>query len=250
MIKLIAVDLDGTLLRTDKTISDYTKAILGVCREKGIRVIYATGRGGTAKKRVPVEIFDGHVAQNGAVAYIGDTLIYKRPVEMEIARNLLVSCDGYGLKTAAESHDMHYSNFDVTREWKSILNYQIVDFTSHAIDAEKLYVIVRNNADIAHIEKHLPEKLYMTVSRDNLAQIMHREATKSNAIAAIAEHWRIEPEEIAAFGDDLNDIDMLSRFGVGIAMEDALDDVKKAADEICGTNDSDGVARWIEKHLL
>jgi predicted mannosyl-3-phosphoglycerate phosphatase (HAD superfamily) len=60
-IKLIVTDLDGTLLRTDKTISDRTKSILSKCRESGIAVIYATGRGGSAEQVAPAELFDGRI---------------------------------------------------------------------------------------------------------------------------------------------------------------------------------------------
>jgi hydroxymethylpyrimidine pyrophosphatase-like HAD family hydrolase len=66
----------------------------------------------------------------------------------------------------------------------------------------------------------------------------------------LAKIWNIEPSEIAAFGDDLNDIDLLRYAGYGVAMENALDEVKAVADYICDTNDNDGVAKWLEDNML
>lgn len=251
MIKLIVMDLDGTLLRTDKSISDLTKVTLRQCQERGVKVAYATGRGGSAKERAPSEMFDGRITMNGAVAYAADELVYNRMVKMDLARGLLVACDQYGLKTSAEMSGIHYSNFDVAAEWENIhSNYQMTDFSRHAIDAEKLYAIVRDQKDISFIEEHLPEGLYLTVSRDMLAQIMHVDATKSKAIAALAKHWDIDMSEVVAFGDDLNDIDMLTSCGVGVAMGNAVKEVLTAADETCGTNDEDGIAKWLTNHVI
>jgi len=97
------------------------------------------------------------------------------------------------------------------------------------------------------IEARLDDDFYLTVARDGLGQIMHKEATKSKAVAALAKQWGITRSEIIAFGDDLNDIDMLSCAGVSVAMENALDEVKTVADHICDTNDNDGVAKWLEE---
>jgi Cof subfamily protein (haloacid dehalogenase superfamily) len=248
-IKMIAVDLDGTLLQSDKTISPFTQTVLRSCREKGIRVVCATGRGGSAATHAPPSLFDGRVLMNGAVAYAAQERVYSRFVTMDTARSLLLACDQYGLKTAAEMSGMHYSNFNVRKVWNNIRNYQRTDFSSHELAAEKLYAIVNNASDVAFIEEHMPDELYLSVSRDNLAMIMHRDATKMKAVAAVAAHWGIGAEEIVAFGDDRNDIDMLSGCGIGVAMGNAVDAVKAAADEECETNDNDGVAKWLAHHI-
>lgn len=96
----------------------------------------------------------------------------------------------------------------------------------------------------------MPQGLYLTVSRDMLAQIMNVDATKSKAIAAIAKYWGIDMAEVVAFGDDLNDIDMLTSCGIGVAMGNAVKEVMIAGDEVCGTNDEDGIARWLIDHVL
>lgn len=250
MIKLIVMDLDGTLLRNDKSISDYTKNVLNNCRKKGIKVVYATGRGGSATERAPSNMFDGRITMNGAVAFAGDELSYYSIVKMDLARDFLIACDCYGLKVAAELSDIHYSNFNVTAEWNNIQNYVITDFSKHTADSEKLYAVIRNNTDIEFIEKIIPQGLYLTVSRDMLAQIMNVDATKSKAIEALAKKWNIDISEIVSFGDDINDIDMLTSCGTGVAMGNAIEEVKAIADETCETNDNNGVAKWLVKHIL
>ena len=249
-IKMIASDLDGTLLRTDKSISDYTKSTLNKCREADIKVVYATGRGGSAEHRAPSKLFDGRIVMNGAIAIADNEVVYSCLIPYKVARPLLIACHQRGLKTTSELSGMHYSNFDVFAEWQTETSFQIIDFAQHDIDAEKLYAVIRNSDDIEFIEKHLPDELYLTVSRDNLAQVMHKDATKSKAIAKLARFWDIAQSEIVAFGDDLNDIDMLSYAGIGVAMGNALDEVKAVADFVAPNNDEDGVAVWLTKNVL
>ena len=249
-IKMIATDLDRTLLREDKTISNRTISALKRCREKGIKVIYATGRGNSSKILAPSEMFDGIVQMNGAVAYIGGTLVYNRLIPVENVRRLLVGADRAGIKIAAEYSGMHYANFNVTARWEFIKHYEIADFTKLDIIVEKIYAVIEKQQDIDLIKKYLSDDLYLNVSYDNLAMVMHCEAKKSMAVAAIAERWNIRQCEIAAFGDDVNDIDLLQYSGTGIAVENALDEVKAAADFVCDSNENDGVAKWLEDNVL
>ena len=249
-IKMIATDLDGTLLRDDKTISEYTKAVLNRCREAGIKVVYATGRGGSASRVVPSDMFDGRITMNGAIGIAGDTEVYNRLVPYEAARPVLLACHERGLKTTSELSGMHYSNFDVNAEWPFITNFEIVDFAHHALDAEKLYAVVQSPDDATFIEKLLPPELYLTVSRDGLAQVMHKDATKSKALAALAQVWGIAPAEIVAFGDDSNDIDMLIYVGVGVAMGNAVDVVKAVCEHSALSNEEDGLAGWVVENVL
>jgi hypothetical protein len=86
----------------------------------------------------------------------------------------------------------------------------------------------------------------MTVAVDKLAMVMRGDATKAKAVAALARHWGIAQSETVAFGDDLNDIDMLSYAGTGVAMGNA----KAVSDFICLRNEDDGAADWIERNLL
>ena len=85
--------------------------------------------------------------------------------------------------------------------------------------------------------------------KDGFGQIMHKEATKGKAVAALAQHYGIKQSETVAFGDDLNDKDLLSWAGVGVAMGNAADEIMAVADEVCLSNEDDGIAVWIEENI-
>ncbi|MDR0963765.1 MAG: HAD family hydrolase, partial [Clostridium sp.] len=90
---------------------------------------------------------------------------------------------------------------------------------------------------------------YYRVTGEELVDILPVSATKWNAIRLLAKEWSIDLSEIAAFGDDYNDIEMLKNCGVGVAVANALDEVKAVANYICDSNDEDGVARWLESNI-
>ncbi|MCL1884260.1 MAG: HAD family hydrolase [Defluviitaleaceae bacterium] len=249
-IKMIALDLDGTLLRSDKTISDYSKSVIQKCRESGMKVIYATVRG-SAENVAPSELFDGCVKKSGAVAYVGSQLIYERIMPIDTVREFLIACDKAGIKTALQTNTdgVHYTNFNVSEVWREITNYKKIDFSEINFDTDKIYTIADTADSLDIMKNNLPKGVYMFISRDDLIFFSHEEAVKSKATAALAEHWGIKPEEIICFGDDLIDIDLFEYCGISVAMGNALIEVKAAADFVCDTNDNDGVAKWLETNL-
>ena len=272
-IKMIATDLDGTLLREDKSISDYTRSALSKCRASGIKLAFATGRG-TAFKVAPAELFDGGITNNGAIAkarslhalaendgpvsssgffQAQEAIVYNKIIPYQTARPILVACHEHGIKIVSQASVVHYSNFAVSDIWPWVTGHQIVDFATHCVDAEKLYTPDITPENIKFIENLLPNELYSVVTRDitgDFLQIMHWQATKGKAVLALARHWNILPTEIAAFGNDLNDIDMLSSVGFGVAVANAQDEVKAAAGHGCGSNEEDGLAAWLLEHVL
>jgi len=252
-IKMIVTDLDGTLLKTDKTISDNTKSVLSHCRESGIMVVYATGRGGSADQVAPMGLFDGRITMNGAVAKSGDTIVYDCLIPYQTARPLLLACEKRKMKITSERSGMHYSNFNVSELWSYITSYQVVDFSQHEMDAEKLYIPNPTPEDRLFIEQIMPSELYFVVTTDIngfLGQIMHIGATKAKAVCALARHWGISQSDIVAFGDDYNDIEMLRACGVSVAVGNAIEEVKAVTDYICDSNDNDGVAKWLAENAL
>ena len=250
-IKMVALDLDGTLLRDDKTVSDYTLSVLRKCREKGVKVIYATSRGHSATRLVPGDLFDGFVRMGGAVAYAGDKLLYSRLIPTAEIRGFLIDIDKAGIRFAAELNAWHFANFDVSKEWDWLTYFELADFATLDIEAEKMYALPGNQQETDLIHRLLPAGLRVIPARDeNFTMIMHEQATKAKASFALARYWGIDKAEVAAFGDDLVDIDMLEYFGAGVAMGNALDEAKAVADYVCDTNENDGVARWLEENVL
>ena len=249
-IKMLALDLDGTLLRDNKTISQRTIRALKECQKKGLKIICATARG-NLDGIVPEHLFDGRVLKSGAVAYLGDELVYNKIMNIDDLRPFLLAANHRGLFTAIQHSDgVHYANFNVTKKWNSITNYKIVDFSAITFDVDKIYVVTETPESVEFVKKHAPTEIHLFVSRDELTFLFHKDAIKSKATKAIAEHWGIKMSEIVAFGDDMVDVELLQNCGIGVAMGNALDEVKEVADYICHTNENDGVAEWIEKHIL
>ncbi|MDR1693530.1 MAG: HAD family hydrolase [Oscillospiraceae bacterium] len=246
---MIVTDLDGTLLHSDKTVSDYTKDVFLRCRERGIKTAVATARGHPVKV-VPLELFEGQILCNGA-ALVTDGVTRRRAIPYREARPLLLACAGRGLTVSAQFGDMHYYSAPETASvWPDITLWTEVDYAEHEVDTEKVNIAGVTPEDAAFITEILPETLYLRVARDGLGMVMRKDATKAQGAADLAQLWGVPREGIIAFGDDLNDIDMLTQAGTGVAVRNALDEVKRAADCICMSNDEDGVARWIAEMYL
>jgi len=250
-VKMIVTDLDGTLLSSDLTISERTVAILNQCKEVGIKLVYATGRGGSAETLTPAALFDGKITLNGAIVKIDDTIVHNCLIPYQLAQPILTACDKRGLLVVSEAGDKHYSNFAITDLWPTFTNFEITDFSQHTKDAEKIYFTKLTLEDEKFIEEQLPDSLYMVISRIyDMAMIMHKGATKSQGISVLAQMWGISPSEIVAFGDDMNDMDMLSYAGIGVAMGNSIDEIKAVSKCVCRSNDENGLAEWLWENVL
>lgn len=250
-VKMIVTDLDDTLLRNDKTISNYTKSILYKVKEKGIYIVFATARGNSYKRFFDENLFNGYVLMNGARSILNGKVIDTNSIEPQIYKPYLNKLQKLGLKVAAESTEIHYSNIDGPFSG-SYQKYIKCDFTEENIEflkADKLYTYLDDETQFKSVLKYLPDSLHIKRSRDGMIMIMNENASKINGIKKIVDKLDIKLREIVCFGDDYNDIDMLLQCGKKIAMKNAIDEVKEIADEICGSNEEDGVCQWIDKNL-
>lgn len=103
---------------------------------------------------------------------------------------------------------------------------------------------------IMNILRNYPEVYLLSNNGESWHQIMHTSSSKFNAIAFLSKHTGIASEDIISFGDDYNDVEMLQKCGVGVAVENAVNEAKAAAKFICETNEKDGVAKYLEKYIL
>ena len=245
--KLIVTDLDRTLLRTDKTISAYSTDVLLRCQRQGTRIAFATAR----PKRSVLEFIetipvDALILNNGASAYAGEKLLHYSGIESKVKDALLLAMnrDFPDVTIAAEIDDVFYTNFEHRNSIRS-------DFTNLPDKcAEKIIVAISSSNDLEKISAYLPEDLYIEVSDERLGYIMNRDTSKWKAVRKTASYFGIPLTEVAVFGDDFNDLEMIRKSGTGVAVANAVDDVKAAADCICDTNDNDGVAKWLEENVL
>ena len=252
MIRMIVTDLDGTYLRDDKSVSEYTQKITAQVREKGVLFVVATARPiRSVVERLPDVKFDVGIFHNGAVIRTpeGDAGGIGITEPDKVVRRILEGIPGSNI--SVESEDVLYCNFDSRRIWPVEPFIYTEDFACVAGKvADKIIVEAHTPEETERIREFIPDYTYVVRSENRIAMIMNKMATKLNAIRIVAEKYGISTDEVVAFGDDYNDIEMLTGCGRGIAVANALDEVKAAADEVCGGNMEDGEARWIEENLL
>lgn len=264
MIKMLVIDLDETLLHTDKTISSFTKATLERASAAGIKVVIASARPLRAVKQVIMQIqCDAIICHNGAVILSDGKMVdcsYRVPIKEATQLLIFMQKEYAGKKLSVEIDDIIYANFDVTIFWgktdkdREMLKASSVqtDFSDlPAIDADKVIIELDSEEEYQDILTQLPPHLYGQLSDGGkFCLVMNRNASKFNAIKRLAAQWGISISDIAAFGDDLNDIEMLMHCGTGVAMKNAIPEVIQAAKTVTETNNDDGVAKYIESNIL
>ena len=256
-IKLIVTDLDDTLLRRDKTISDYTAEVFKQCRAQGILIAFATARGGRSIKRWVEQIQpDALITSGGARARRGEQEIYNCNLPKELANELLQLCmaePSVGYITVDTTHNLLVNKaFDVGDPlWRDFAHALMMEFAG-GIDcnAQKIAVEFDDPYAAARIAAKFDEVATLHWTGEKWHQLSHKNATKKHAVEAVAKHFGVAIEDVVAFGDDHNDVGMLELAGIGVAMQNAIDKVKAAADDICGSCDEDGVAQWLEQNVL
>jgi len=256
-IKIIVTDLDNTLLRKDKTTSDYTKSIIKKCIERGLLVVFATARPERATRQWQIDKKSIYViANNGATITQNKKEIMNIAIPEATKHNIIkrFATDPNIIGLTAEVGDFLY-----TREHTSWVmrgddggwNPVQHDFVAPVMeDVCKLSVECKTPEIISDILAEFFELRIFPNNGENWYQIMHKSASKINAISYLANMKGIELQDVIAFGDDYNDVDMLKGCGVGVAVENAVAEAKQVTDYVCESNDEDGVAKYLEKYLL
>ena len=247
-IKAVVVDLDNTLLHTDKTLSEYTVSVLKKCKERDIKILVATARPyRTATDYFERVGFDAIAVSNGARVFCGDG-VTEHGISPESAERVLNALKAYeDLYVTVETGTCAYSN-------KPIVYYPTVvteDLVAVAKREGALKILVHNDREdtLEIVHKALPEDLYATVSGEFLIQVMDKTATKWNGVKTMLESLRVSPCHTAYFGDDNDDVEPIRRCGMGVAVANAIEEAKAVADYITLSNDEDGVAHFLEQIL-
>lgn len=255
-IKMIVSDLDRTLLRKDKCISEYSKSVINKCYQNGIMIVFATARPERATSHLQMDsVLSYVIANNGATIISHGICIQNIPIPQKVHHELLaqfVTNSNINGMTV-EVGGFVYTNDKEHKKWSSDADWNpvITDFFK-PINEEvcKIAVECASSETILSITNHYPEVYVLPNNGENWQLIMHYTSSKFNAISYLSSLTGIAVEDIISFGDDYNDVEMLQKCGVGVAVENAVDDAKTAADFICDTNDNDGVARFIDKYIL
>ena len=248
-IKTILVDLDRTLLHTDKTLSAYSVEVLKKCKKNGIRIIVATARPWrTAKQYCEMMGCDGAVVSNGARIFCGNQQTDHALCQKSAVQVLDTLQRHPDLRITLETGEVAYSNQPIS-DYETILSDDLTGIVKTE-GALKILVGLDGEETLAIATKGLPEDLYYSISNGYLLQIMSKSATKWNGIKTVLELWHCTPEETAYFGDDQDDIVPIKMCGLGISVANGIDATKAAADYVSESNNDDGVAKFIAQWLL
>ena len=254
--KLLLFDLDGTLLRSDKTISGRTLSVLKKCREKGILIGVSTSRSEQNSLAYLNELMpDILISSGGALVKRGSEYIYKAQFSIEETRNMINTARkvcGKDCEISVDTIDAHYWNYKVNpkkidEKWGDSVYTDFSDFSECSL---KMCVEIFEKDKAQDLADRLPECDCIRFSDGYWYKFTKKNATKENAIRKIMEVCKFSTDSIIAFGDDYVDIGMLKLCGTGVAMGNAINSVKENADIVIGSNDEDGIADFIDKEIL
>ncbi|MCX7796717.1 MAG: Cof-type HAD-IIB family hydrolase [bacterium] len=262
-VKLIAVDIDGTLITPDKRITPRVRDILRYVENKGIMVSLVTGRlYPTCKKYAlelglsgPCVIYQGAMIIDHKTDKVLHELRIPKDKALEIVRysrennlSLNVYMDQFTFYTEKPNR---YSILDAQL---NEVELQVVKNLEDIITDDPLKLMfVEDPKTISKLEEifsSLDEEITALTSLPQFLEIVNKNATKADALKWIADRFNIKREEIMAIGDSHNDIPMIEWAGIGVAMGNADEKVKNSADFITLSNTEDGVAYAIELLII
>lgn len=270
--RMIGVDLDGTLLKSDKELAPYTREILRRAIDQGILVMPSTGRPLTGVPKDLLEFPGIKYAVTANGARVIDITTGKPMVEEllshDIASKLMDVFERYDSFREIYFDGVGYAskealaNISKYLELPPMANY--IASTRIAVDdvrekfeeedrpVDKIQALFTSveDRDAARAEIQDIPGIEITGALPMNLEINAAGVNKGKAMIELGKVLGIPKEEIMAFGDGDNDLKMLKEVGVGVAMENAIESVKEAADYITLTNDEEGVARFIEKYVL
>ena len=253
-MKLILVDLDETLLRSDKTISENTADVLKRCQKAGMLVGFCTSRGKVTITQWENQIQpDIVICNGGGNIYQEGKLIHTESFSVEESNAILSKAYevcGKDAEITIDTVENIFWNRDTNKseafaDFAKFHNF--IDFPEPAL---KICVQTDDKEKATEIARSVEHCDYLPFSDIPWYKFSSSLATKENAIRYISEKLNISTEEMIAFGDDFNDIGMLKLCGKGIAMGNAIKEVKAVANDITKTNNEDGVAYYLEKNFL
>ena len=270
-LRLIAFDLDGTLLRSDKSISPRTMQALHAAQEKGVLLVPATGR---LYRSLPEALLDEQLSRyfilvNGAQVYDAqeDKTLMTEELPPELAlpmlqflktRNVVrgVYINGLGHMSREDYAAIHNVARTFATETLLRRSYCPTDdleqFTANAHSVQKIIAFFHDVSEKQPVLREIAARFpgyAVSSSLGNNIEINAKYATKGNALRFLCQQLGIYPAQCMAFGDGTNDYSMLRAAGLGVAMGNASEEVQSCADAVTQTNDEDGVAQMIERVL-
>ena len=288
MYKLVAIDLDGTMLNSYGVVTEHTKNVIKKVEEQGVEVVIASGRPIDSIKTIAREIESKNyfIAGNGAIVYDikKDEIIYEKTMPKEKVLEIIKICEensiSYNvyteqeiLATALKYNVLYYHKENLKKEESKKTKINIVndmyEYIKNKKDARFLKIticdeskavfnsIIRKLKELKEIEilevAHMARKTIKQGTEEYPISYYYTEIStvdvdKWKAIEFLIEKLNIGKEEVMAIGDNANDKIMIENAGLGVAMKQSTPSVIEIADEIANDNNEDGVAKILQKY--
>ncbi|MDO7907324.1 Cof-type HAD-IIB family hydrolase [Paenibacillus sp. JX-17] len=263
MYKLIAIDIDDTLINDKKEVTPATQEALEQAVAKDVVVTLATGRAYASAQQiarqtglnVPIITYQGALVKN----LMDENVLYERYVPIYAARRLYEYC--------LENH-LHLQTYINDKLYSREVNQKLIDYCelnktpyfiepvfSKVIEQPTPKMLIIDDPDKLDeitpvLHELLGDEVHITKSKPYFLEIMHREGTKGHALEFLAQHFNVDMKDTIAIGDSWNDHEMLEAAGLGVAMGNAIDALKEIADFVTLSNNEDGVKHVIDKYVL
>ena len=275
--KLLALDLDGTLLTSDKRITKNTVKNINKARKRGLKVIIATGRDYSSAKLIAqkLQLKLPIITNNGAyiVNSLNDEVIFEKRLNNRVLLEIIDILDRYELKYMIRNESYSFGSYKP--KMSMLFRFLNIQALRHLWLLRSSY----KSMDDAEIKKHIKEKKIeplkifvhgKKVDTDNVElelvktfkdeigittsgygiEILPKKISKASGLEILTPILGVDKDEVMAIGDNFNDLEMIKYVGLDIAMGNAPNEIQKHAKFVTETNDNDGVAFAIEKFVL
>ena len=270
MIKMIALDLDNTLLMEDKTIPDFVKDALRQAADRGVLVVIASGRMYPAARAYANELGTGApvVSCNGADIRDGDgSVIFNGGFDAESLKKILRLCSREDIyaqlywndsivvekwtKWTEAYPDAHRFPVIETGSWLDLMEGRTVGM--EVLPSPKALLVAEPEeieGIMERVKNEMGDMVSLTRSADTYIEVLRNGVSKREGLKVLAERFGIDRSEVMACGDNLNDLEMVSWAGVGVAVANAVPQLKEAAAYVARGERSQGVAEAVRKYVL
>ena len=260
-MKLIALDIDNTLLNTKHQITPLTKRALQQAATNGLKIVLATGKtrasSGAIKEALNLQT-PGVYLQGLVITAADGTPTKKIELPTDVTREALETAVALGYPFTAY-HDTHVYALERSPYTEWVVDYQepapqVFDNLEQLLAQQPVQkIIFRHEPEVLQklrpiFAKQFSGRASLVNSQTWLLEIVPLGTSKGGGLRIVLDEMNIAPEDIIAFGDGENDLEMLQMAGVGVAMGNAMPILKDTADFITRTNDEDGIA-YALKHL-
>lgn len=258
MIKLVATDIDGTILIPEGEFTPGVKSCIKELEERGIKVVLVTGRMKSSAKIIAdkLNLKGPIVSYQGGLVTEGDKILYERYLTSNQAEQLIEWAKEEKIHINLYNDDVLYSetdDYEVNRYCSlQHVNHTVKNFSEIKKDkVNKILAIDYSDAErISRYEKELPrmfEDLYVVKSTQYFLELSNKEASKYCAVKFLQNYWGLKDDEILTIGDQNNDIELLRAGGIKVAMGNATEELKQIADYITDTVHDDGFVKAINQ---